>query len=143
MMAWMRSSILSFGGLLVLGILVFAMALFMPELRRRYVFAPVQATAEVAVMQIASRERAFRHKTGGFAAFTVVEAPARSQRLGLNWNRLPSGDFQFDAALLPDGHLRLRALPRGDSVRALRTPAQIYAAEFSPEGAMLRSRWLP
>jgi hypothetical protein len=142
-MAWTRPTILTFAALVALALILLAVGIFMPELRRQFVFAPEQAGAEAAVAQIAAQEAAFRRKTGGFAPFTIAEGPARSRALGLNWNSLPTEDFQFDAALLPDSHLRLRALPRGETVRALKAPAQIYAAELSPQGAILHSGWLP
>jgi len=44
---------------------------------------------------------------------------------------------------LPNSNLRLRALPRGETVRTLKAPAQIYAAELSPQGGILRDGWLP
>jgi hypothetical protein len=143
MMSWTRPSILTFSALVALAVIVLAAGFLMPELRRRFVFAPEQAGAEAAVAKIAAGEKAIYRKTGNFAVFTAAEGPARSRMLGLNWNSLPTDDFQFDAALLPDSHLRLRALPRGDTVRALKAPAQIYAAELSPRGDMLRSGWLP
>jgi hypothetical protein len=142
-MAWTRPTILTFAALVALALILLAVGIFMPELRRQFVFAPEQAGAAAAVAQIAARETAFHQKTGGFAPFTIAEGPARSRALGLNWNSLPTEDFQFDAALLPDSHLRLRALPRGKTVSALKAPAQIYAAELSPQGVILRSGWLP
>ena len=143
MMSWPRLSTLTFSVLAGLAVLVMAAGFFMPELRRRFVFMPEQAGAEAAVAKIAAGEQELYRKTGNFALFTAAEAPARARVLGLNWNSLPSEDFQFDAALLPDSHLRLRALPRGETVRALKATAQIYAAELSPRGDMLRSGWLP
>jgi hypothetical protein len=142
-MAWTRPSILTFAALVALALILLTIGVFMPELRRKFVFAPEQSGAEAAVAQIAERETVFHQKTGGFAPFTIAEGPARSRVLGLNWNSLPTEDFQFDAALLPDSHLRLRALPRGETIRALKAPAQIYAAELSPQGVILRSGWLP
>jgi hypothetical protein len=143
MMSWTRPSILTFSALIALAVIVLVAGFFMPELRRKFVFAPEQAGAEAAVAQIAAGEKALYRKTGSFAAFTAAEGPARSRVLGLNWSTLPTDDFQFDASLLPDSHLRLRALPRSDTVRTLKAPAQIYAAELSARGDVLRSGWLP
>lgn len=142
-MAWTRPSFVTFGALIALTIIVLTVGVFMPELRREFVFAPEQAGAEAAVAEIAARERTLYRKTGGFASFTVAEGPARSRVLGLNWGSLPTGNFQFDAALLPNSNLRLRALPRGETVLTLKAPAQIYAAELSPQGGILRDGWLP
>ena len=142
-MAFTRSSHLSFGALIALGVFALAAGYYMPELRHDFIFAPEQADAEEAVAQIATREQLFYRKTSEFAVFTVAEAPAGSRVLGLNWGSLPTDDFRFDAALLPNNHLRLRALPRGETVRALKAPAQIYAAELSPRGKILRREWLP
>jgi hypothetical protein len=143
MMAWTRPSLLSFSALVALTILVLAAGYFMPEMRRQFVFAPVQAGAKAAVDDIAAREQAFYRKSGSFAVFTTAQAPALSRTLGLNWAALPTDDFQFDAALLPNSDLRLRALPRGETVRALKAPAEIYTAELSPRGQVLRQGWLP
>jgi hypothetical protein len=143
MMPWTRLSILTFSALVVLAVIVLVAGLFMPELRRKFVFVPEQAGAEAAVAQIAAGEKALYRKTGSFALFTAAQAPASARALGLNWNNLPTEDFQFDASLLPDSHLRLRALPRGDTVRALKAPAQIYAVELSAGGDVMRSGWLP
>jgi hypothetical protein len=139
----MRLSPITLAALVALTIGVLGIGFYMPELRQKLVFAPEQARAEGAVAKIAAREQQFYARTGGFAVFSVLEAPGRAKLLGLNWNDLPTGDFQFDAALLPDSHLRLRALPRGETVRALKAPAQIYAAELSPKGGVLRKGWLP
>lgn len=143
MMPWTRLSLLTFGALAGMTVLVLALGIFMPDIRRKFIFGPEQAGAAAAVDQIAQQEKALHRKTGSFAVFTVAEGPAQSRALGLNWSTLPTDDFQFDASLLPGDHLRLRALPRGETIRALRAPAQIYAAELSPRGDVLRSGWLP
>ena len=52
-------------------------------------------------------------------------------------------DFFFDAVELGSGNIRLRALPRPDSVAALSVRARLYVAELSPKGQVLRSGWYP
>ena len=52
-------------------------------------------------------------------------------------------DFLFDASLMPDKSLRLRALPRPDSVHDLKVGAQMFVAELAPKGGVDRSGWDP
>lgn len=143
MMAWTRPSTLVFVFVLGLAFILLALGYFMPELRRALVFAPTQAGAQAAVARIAAGEKSVYQRTGSFVAFSVAEAPGRAKVLDLDWKTMPTGDFQLDAALLPDKNLRLRAIPRGAAVSGLRTPAQIYAAELTPSGALVRQGWLP
>ncbi len=63
--------------------------------------------------------------------------------LGLPWSTFPVNDFFFDAVELGTGNIRLRALPRPDSVAALSVRARLYVAEVSPKGQVLRSGWYP
>ena len=45
--------------------------------------------------------------------------------------------------MMPDNSLRLRALPRPDSVRELKVGAQMFVAELAPRGGVNRSGWVP
>ena len=129
--------------LVVLAVLVAAAGVFMPDIRSQLVFKPRQGRAETMVMQIAARENRMRLGQGRFDTFTPPQAAAHARSLGLDMQDWPGEDFLFDAALMPDKSLRLRALPRPDSVRDLKIGAQMFVAELAPRGGVNRSGWLP
>ena len=129
--------------LVVLAVLVAAAGVFMPDIRSQLVFKPRQGRAETMVMQIAARENRMRLGQGRFDTFTPPQAAAHARSLGLDMQDWPGEDFLFDAALMPDKSLRLRALPRGDSVRDLKVGAQMFVAELAPRGGVNRSGWYP
>ena len=129
--------------LVVLAVLVAAAGVFMPDIRSQLVFKPRQGRAETMVMQIAARENRMRLEQGRFDTFTPPQAAAHARSLGLDMQDWPGEDFLFDAALMPDKSLRLRALPRPDSVRDLKIGAQMFVAELAPRGGINRSGWYP
>ena len=81
--------------------------------------------------------------SGHFVAFSNANLEQNSSLLGLPWSTFPVNDFFFDAVELGSGNIRLRALPRPDSVAALSVRARLYVAELSPKGQVLRSGWYP
>src|SRR3954471_24396497 len=104
-----RLVILLFGVLLAAGIGIAALGFYMPELRQKYVYAPQQARAEAAIRSIAAGEKAVRRRSGKFEIFAPADFSSRARALGLNWNEMPSDNFQFDSVAAPGGRLRLRA----------------------------------
>src|SRR5579883_2588843 len=142
-MAWNLKSRISVAVLLALAILVAGAGLFMPDIRAEVMFKPRQNRAESVVMQLAAREVHLRRGKGRFDTFTPPEAAAHSRALGVDMQDWPAEDFLFDASLMPDKSLRLRALPRPDSVRDLKVAAKMFVAELAPEGGINRSGWYP
>jgi hypothetical protein len=142
-MGWNRKSQLNFALLVALAILVMAVGVFMPDIRNQLIFKPRRAKAEAAVMQLAAKENIVRRQKGLFDTFTPPQAAAHARALGLNMQDWPAEDFLFDASLMPDKSLRLRALPRPESVRDLKVAAQIFVAELAPGGGVSRSGWSP
>lgn len=142
-MAWDRKSRATFGLLAGLAVLVAAAGLFMPDIRESVIFKPRQGRAEAVVMQLAAHENRLRKGKGRYETFTPPQAAARARALGLDMQNWPAEDFLFDASLMPDKSLRLRALPRPESVRDLKVGAQIFIAELAPRGGVNRSGWYP
>jgi hypothetical protein len=142
-MGWNRKNRMTVAVLVVLAVLVAAAGVFMPDIRGQLVFKPRQGRAETMVMQIAARENRMRLGQGRFDTFTPPQAAAHARSLGLDMQDWPGEDFLFDAALMPDKSLRLRALPRPDSVRDLKIGAQMFVAELAPRGGINRSGWYP
>ena len=134
---------MTFALLVVLAILVAGVGMFMPDIRQALIFKPRQAKAEAAVMQLAAKENILRRQKGHFDTFTPPEAAAHARALGLNMQDWPAEDFLFDASLMPDKSLRLRALPQPDSVRDLKVGAQMFIAQLAPAGGVTRSGWYP
>ena len=142
-MAWDRNSRTTFGLLTGLAVLVAAAGVFMPDIRDSLIFKPRQGRAEAAVMQLAAHENRLRKGKGRFETFTPPQAAQHARSLGLDMQDWPAEDFLFDASLMPDKSLRLRALPRPESVRDLKVGAQIFVAELAPRGGVNRSGWYP
>lgn len=142
-MGWSRKDRITFGVLAGLAVLVAGLGVFMPDLRGELMFKPRQGRAETVVMQLAARENHLRRGEGRFDTFTPPQAAAHARALGLSMQDWPAEDFLFDASLMPDKSLRLRALPRPDSVRDLKVGAQMFVAELAPWGGVNRSGWYP
>lgn len=142
-MDWDRKSRARFAVLAGLAVLVGIAGVFMPDIREKLMFKPRQGRAEAAVMQLAAHENRMRKGRGRFEIFTPPQAAQRARALGLDMQNWPAEDFLFDASLMPDNSLRLRALPRPESVRDLKIGAQIFIAELAPQGGVNRSGWYP
>jgi hypothetical protein len=142
-MAWDRKSRTTFGLLAGLAVLVATLGVFMPDIRESLVFKPRQGRAEAVIMQLAAHENRLRKGKGRFETFTPPQAAQHARALGLDMQNWPADDFLFDASLMPDKSLRLRALPRPESVRDLKVGAQIFIAELAPRGGVNRSGWYP
>ena len=134
---------MTFALLVALAILVAGAGFFMPNIRENFIFKPRQAKAEAAVMQLAAKENILRRQKGRFDIFTPPEAAAHARSLGLDMQAWPAQDFLFDASVMPDKSLRLRALPQPDSVRDLKVSAQMFVAELAPAGGVSHSGWAP
>lgn len=142
-MAWNGKNRMTLAVLLVLAILVAGAGVFMPDIRAELMFKPRQGRAETVVMQLAARENRLRRGKGRFDTFTPPQAAAHARELGVDMQDWPAEDFLFDASLMPDQSLRLRALPRPESVRDLKIGAQMFVAELAPKGGVNRSGWYP
>jgi hypothetical protein len=142
-MGWNGKNRMTVALLVVLAVMVATAGVFMPDIRSQLVFKPRQGRAETMVMQIAARENRLRMGQGHFDTFAPAQAAAHARALGLDMQDWPGEDFLFDASLMPDKSLRLRALPRGDSVRDLKIGAQMFVAELAPKGGVNRSGWVP
>jgi hypothetical protein len=115
----------------------------MPDLRQDYVFSPEENRVRIAMAAIEAGEQRFRKQTGQYTAFGPEGFAAKSRDLKLNWDSLPSDHFQFDAQLLPDRRLRLRALPRGDAVAALAIAPRMFVAELPAKANGAKPGWYP
>jgi len=113
------------------------------SLRDRWVFAPAEARVVDAVQQMVQREKSLHMTNGNFVGFSNADVEKNSSLLGLPWSNFPVTDYYFDATELDTGNIRLRALPRPDSVVALAIRARLYVEELSPEGKVVRSGWYP
>jgi hypothetical protein len=142
-MGWTRKNKITCAALVGLAVLVAGLGVVMPDIRDALIFKPRQGRAETVVMQLAARENHFRRGQGRFDTFSPPQAAAHARQLGLDMQDWPADDFLFDASLMPDKSLRLRALPRPDSVRDLKVGAQIFVAELAPKGGVNRSGWYP
>ncbi len=126
-----------------LAALVAGIGIYMPDLRGALIFKPRQNRAETVVMQLAADENRLRRGEGRFDTFTPPQAATHARALGLDMQDWPAEDFLFEARLMPDQSLRLRALPRPESVRDLKVGAQMFVAELAPRGGVNRSGWYP
>ena len=142
-MGWTSKNRLSVAVLLALAVMVAGLGVFMPDIRGALMFKPRQGRAEAVVMQLAARENHLQRGAGRFDTFTPPQAAAHARVLGLDMQDWPGEDFLFDASLMPDKSLRLRALPRPDSVRDLKVGAQMFVAELAPKGGVNHSGWYP
>jgi hypothetical protein len=116
---------------------------FVDSLRARMIYDPREHGVEDAIRQVAQRETIAHAATGNFVAFSNANLEQNNSLLGLPWSTFPVNDFFFDAMELGSGNIRLRALPRPDSVAALSVRAKLYVAELSAKGEVLRSGWYP
>ncbi len=139
--AYVQGTVLSFiigtSLILVLG------GVFVDSLRARMIYNPREQGVEDAIRRVAEREKIAHTATGNFVAFSNANLEQDSSLLGLPWRTFPTNDFLFDAVELGSGNIRLRALPRPDSIAAQSVRARLYEAELSPKGRVLRSGWYP
>src|SRR5258708_15007367 len=139
--AYVQGTVLSFiigtSLILVLG------GVFVDSLRARMIYDPHEHGVEDAIRQLAEREKIAHAATGNFVVFSNASLEQNGALLGLPWTTFQLNDFFFDAMELGSGNIRLRALPRPDSVAALSVRARLYVAEVSPKGQVLRSGWYP
>jgi hypothetical protein len=116
---------------------------FAGSVRERFVFVPAEQHVTDAVHQMAEREKSLHMTNGNFVGFSNADVEKNSSLLGLPWSNFPVKDYFFDATELDSGNIRLRALPRPDSVVALSIRARLYVEELSPQGKVVRSGWYP
>ena len=116
---------------------------FADSMRERFVFAPAEQRVADAVQQMAEREKSLHMTNGNFVGFSNADVEKNGSLLGLPWSNFPVKDYFFDATELESGNIRLRALPRPDSVVALAIRARLYVEELSPQGKVVRSGWYP
>jgi hypothetical protein len=139
--SYVQGAVLSFiigtSLILVLG------GVFVDSLRARMIYDPREHGVEDAIRQVAEREKVAHAATGNFVVFSNANLEQNGSLLGLPWSTFPVNDFFFDAVEIGSGNIRLRALPRPDSVAALSVRARLYVAEVSPKGQVLRSGWYP
>jgi len=139
--SYVQGAVLSFiigtSLILVLG------GVFVDSLRARMIYDPREHGVEDAIRQVAEREKVAHAATGNFVVFSNANLEQNGSLLGLPWSTFPVNDFVCDAAEIVSGNIRLRALPRPDSVAALSVRARLYVAEVSPKGQVLRSGWYP
>jgi hypothetical protein len=129
--------------LVVLALLFVIAGFFMPAMRDSLVFKPRRELAEAVVLQVAAHETVLRKTKGRFEPFTPADAPMHLPALGLSSQNWPSDDFLFEARVMPDNHLRIRALPRPEAVQQLRIGARMFVAELAPSGGVSQSGWYP
>jgi hypothetical protein len=127
------------GAALILGLA----GAFADTLRARLVFRPHEQKALDAVSQLVEREKSLHDANGNFTAFSNADIENNAPLAGLAWSTLAARDYFFDAVELESGNIRLRALPRPDSVVSLSIRARLYIAELSPAGKIVRSGWYP
>ena len=115
--SYVQGAVLSFiigtSMILVLG------GVFVDSLRARMIYDPREHGVEDAIRKVAERETIAHAATGNFVAFSNASLEQNNSLLGLPWSTFPVNDFFFDAVELGSGNIRLRALPRPDSVAAL------------------------
>ena len=142
-MHWDKLHNIMFVPVAALALLLLAAGYFMPDIRRAMIYQPRADRIEIAMDELAGHQRGMLRAKGKFLAFDASEAPPRLKALGVDLANWPSDDFLFDAAVQPNKHLRLRALPRPDAVRDMRVEARMYVAELSPAGAVTSRGWNP
>jgi len=116
---------------------------FADSIRAHFVFSPRERRVEDVIRQVAEREKAVSASNGDFLAFSSADLERNPSLLGLPWSTFPVKDYFFDATKLDSGNVRLRALPRGDSVIALAIRARFYITELTPKAELVRSGWYP
>jgi hypothetical protein len=142
-MDWSRGSQLTAMLLVGLAVLVAILGFFMTDIRDMLIFKPRRERAQTAVMQLVARESALHKANGQYDVFAPADAALHLPKLGVNMQDLPSDDFLFEASLMPNSHLRIRALPRPEAVQDLRVGAQMFVAELAPSGGVSQSGWYP
>jgi hypothetical protein len=138
---YIRGGVLAFilGTALILGLA----GAFAGSFRARFVFGPHERAVEQAVGQVAAREKSLHAANGSFVAFSNADLEKNDSLLGIPWSTFPVKEYFFDAAELDSGNLRLRALPRSDSVVSLSIRARLFITELSPKGDAVQSGWYP
>jgi hypothetical protein len=136
-----RIGVLAF--MLGVSLILVVAGVFADSIRAYFIFTPRERRVEEVIAQVAEREKAVSASTGDFLPFSPADLERNQSLLGLPWSTFPVNDYFFDATKLDSGNVRLRALPRGDSVTALAIRARFYIAELSPEAKLVRSGWYP
>ena len=139
--SYVQGAVLSF--IIGTSLILILGGVFVDSLRARMIYDPREHGVEDAIRHVAERETIAHAASGHFVAFSNANLEQNSSLLGLPWSTFPVNDFFFDAVELGSGNIRLRALPRPDSVAALSVRARLYVAELSPKGQVLRSGWYP
>ena len=139
--SYVQSAVLTF--IIGASLIMVLGGVFVDSLRARMIYDPSEHGVEDAIRKVAERETVAHAATGNFVAFSNANLEQNNSLLGLPWSTFPVNDFFFDAIELGSGNIRLRALPRPDSVAALSVRAKLYVAELSPKGQVLRSGWYP
>ena len=114
---------------------------FVDSLRAHMIYDPREQNVEDAVHQAVEREKIVHAVTGNFVVFSNANLEQDSSLLGLPWSTFPVSDFFFDSVKLGSGNIRLRAMPRPDSVATESVGARLYVTELSPDGRVVRSGW--
>ena len=138
---YIRAAVLVF--ILGAAAILAAAGAFADSVRERLVFVPAEESVVDAVHQMAARENSLHMTNGNFVGFSNADVEKNGSLLGLPWSNFPVKDYFFDATELDSGNIRLRALPRPDSVVGLSIRARLYVQELSPQGKVVRSGWYP
>ena len=138
---YIRGAVLAF--ILGAAAILAAAGAFADSVRERFVFVPAEQNVIDAVHQMREREKSLHMTNGNFVGFSNADVEKNGSLLGLPWSNFPVKDYFFDATELESGNIRLRALPRPDSVVALAIRARLYVEELSPQGKVVRSGWYP
>src|SRR5882762_4961900 len=127
--AYVQGTVLSF----IIGTsLIFVLGgVFVDSLRARMIYNPQEQGVEDAIHQAVEREKIAHAVTGNFVVFSNANLEQDRSLLGLPWSTFPVNDFFFDVMEFDSGNIRLRALPRPDSVAAQAVRPRLYVAELS------------
>lgn len=106
-------------------------------------FEASRARVEDAVRTIVDHEQAAMRDTGEFQPFTFEDVDQDRQLMGLPWRGFPIADYRFEAQLMETGNLRVRAVPKPESVQDREVAAQFYVAETTPGGELVETGWRP
>ena len=123
--------------------IVLTTAFFSQEIRGALVFKPVRLQVELAAHRVADAEAALYRKSGRLLPLSATDTSPSSQILGIDWRNMTAEKFQFEAKVLGNQHLQLRALPKPEAIADLEVPSQMYIADLSPKGDFLSGGWYP